>query len=58
METKLREALDVSNGAISGLVNEPLAVVVYLLVLLALVAPAVLSLRTKGTPNPTDQRVP
>jgi putative tricarboxylic transport membrane protein len=43
METKMREALDLSNGAISGLFNEPLALFVYALIVLALVVPAVLS---------------
>jgi putative tricarboxylic transport membrane protein len=39
LETKMREALDLSNGAVSGLFNELLAVVVYALILVVLVAP-------------------
>ena len=58
METELREALDVSNGAVSGLFSEPLAVLVYLLVLLALVVPTVLPLRNKPATAATDTRVP
>lgn len=42
MELKLREALDVSGGDLSGLVNERLAIVVYVLVALAVVGPIVL----------------
>ena len=37
MEIKLREALDLSSGDISGLFNEPLAIVVYVLIVLVLV---------------------
>jgi putative tricarboxylic transport membrane protein len=51
METKMREALDLSNGEISGLFNEPLAIFVYVLILLALVVPTVVS-RVRG-PVPT-----
>jgi putative tricarboxylic transport membrane protein len=39
METKLREALAISDGDLSGLVNEPLAVLVYIIIALLLVAP-------------------
>jgi putative tricarboxylic transport membrane protein len=54
METKMREALDLSNGAISGLFNEPLAIFVYILILLALVVPPVLS-RVRGpVPHPVS----
>jgi putative tricarboxylic transport membrane protein len=42
METKLREALTISDGDPSGLVNEPLAIVVYVIIALLLVAPLVL----------------
>jgi putative tricarboxylic transport membrane protein len=42
MELKFREALSISGGDASGLVNEPLAVVVYAIVVLAVAAPLVL----------------
>ncbi|HEX6150885.1 tripartite tricarboxylate transporter permease [Nocardioides sp.] len=42
MELKLREALDLSNGDISGLFSEALAIAVYVLIVLALVGPVVL----------------
>ena len=42
METKLREALTISDGDLSGLFNEPLAVVVYVIIALLVVAPIVL----------------
>ncbi|HEV7875171.1 MAG TPA: tripartite tricarboxylate transporter permease [Nocardioides sp.] len=42
METKLREALTISDGDPSGLVNEPLAIVVYVIIALLLVLPLVL----------------
>ena len=42
MESKFREALSLSDGATSGLVNEPLAVIVYAIVVLAIVVPAVM----------------
>jgi putative tricarboxylic transport membrane protein len=42
METKLREALTISDGDPSGLVNEPLAIVVYVIIALLLVVPLVL----------------
>jgi putative tricarboxylic transport membrane protein len=41
MEVKMREALDLSNGEISGLFNEGLALFVYALIILALVVPPV-----------------
>ena len=37
MEVKMREALDLSGGEISGLFNEPLAIFFYVLVVLAVV---------------------
>ena len=49
MEVKMREALDLSNGEISGLFNEGLALFVYALIVLALVVPPVLE-RVRGTP--------
>ena len=42
MEVKLREALDLSSGDISGLFSESLAIVVYILIALALVVPVAL----------------
>jgi putative tricarboxylic transport membrane protein len=42
MELKMREALDLSNGDLSGLFNEGLAIFVYALVALAIVVPVVL----------------
>jgi putative tricarboxylic transport membrane protein len=49
MEVKMREALDLSNGEISGLFNEGLALFVYALIVLALVVPPVLE-RVRGKP--------
>jgi putative tricarboxylic transport membrane protein len=42
MEVKMREALDISNGEVSGLFNEGLAIFVYVLVALVVVVPLVL----------------
>jgi putative tricarboxylic transport membrane protein len=42
MEQKMREALDLSNGDISGLFNEPLAVFIYVLIVIVVAAPYVL----------------
>ena len=39
MEVKMREALDLSNGDVSGLFNEGLALFLYALIILALVVP-------------------
>ncbi len=50
MELKMREALDLSGGDISGLFNEGLAIFVYVLVLLAIVVPIVLG-RLRTTPE-------
>jgi putative tricarboxylic transport membrane protein len=47
MEVKMREALDLSNGEISGLFNEGLAVFLYALIILALVVPPVVE-RIRG----------
>jgi putative tricarboxylic transport membrane protein len=41
MEVKMREALDLSGGEVSGLFNEPLALFVYALVVLVIVIPIV-----------------
>ncbi|WP_110239121.1 tripartite tricarboxylate transporter permease [Nocardioides gilvus] len=43
MEVKLREALDVSGGDVSGLFNEAIAIFVYVLVVLAVIVPIVLA---------------
>ena len=45
MEVKMREALDLSNGDISGLFNEPLAIFFYVVAALAIVIPVVLGQR-------------
>ena len=47
MEVKMREALDLSNGEISGLFSEGLALFVYALFILALVVPPVVE-RVRG----------
>ena len=39
MEVKLREALALSDGEVSGLFNEPLAVIIYVIIALALLVP-------------------
>ena len=44
MEVKMREALDLSNGDVSGLFNEGLAISIYVLIAVAIVAPFVLGL--------------
>ena len=45
MELKMREALDLSSGKVSGLYSEPLAIGVYVLVALAVVVPILLDKR-------------
>ena len=51
MEVKMREALDISNGEVSGLFNEGLAIFVYVLVALVVVVPLVLGrLRPAASP--------
>ncbi|WP_181312231.1 tripartite tricarboxylate transporter permease [Nocardioides campestrisoli] len=42
MEERMRQALDLSDGNVSGLVDEPLAVGIYVVIVLALVVPPVL----------------
>jgi putative tricarboxylic transport membrane protein len=42
MEYRLREAMAISGGDVSGLWSEPLAVVIYVVVAIVLVAPVVL----------------
>jgi putative tricarboxylic transport membrane protein len=55
MELKLREALDLSGGEVSGLFNEPLAIFVYVLVVLAIVVPILLE-RLRGSSPMEDAR--
>jgi putative tricarboxylic transport membrane protein len=55
METKLREALTISGGDLSGLVSEPLAVVVYVLTALLLIVPPVLRRVRPGHASIHDQ---
>jgi putative tricarboxylic transport membrane protein len=54
MEVKLREALDLSGGDLSGLVNEGLAIFIYVLIVLAIVVPVVLG-RLSGPATALDQ---
>jgi putative tricarboxylic transport membrane protein len=53
MEVKMREALDLSNGDVSGLFNEGLALFLYALIILALVVPPLVE-RIRGG-NDADQ---
>ena len=55
MEVKMREALDLSGGEISGLFNEGLAIFVYVLVVLAVVVPRSCSARRPPDP-PAEHR--
>ncbi len=55
MELKMREALDLSNGDLSGLFNEGLAIFVYVLIVLAIVIPVVLG-RLRGSPHAVLQQ--
>ena len=50
MEVKLREALALSDGSPSGLFNETLAVLIYLVIALALIVPPLLE-RFRGEPD-------
>jgi putative tricarboxylic transport membrane protein len=55
MEVKLREALDLSNGDISGLFDEGLAVAIYVLIVVIVAAPLALGrLRRTRTPAPEE----
>ena len=56
MEVKLREALDISDGDVSGLFNEPLAVAIYVVIVLALVVPILLGKFRVETDTPADER--
>ncbi|WP_205471235.1 tripartite tricarboxylate transporter permease [Nocardioides sp. SYSU D00038] len=54
MEVKMREALDISDGHLSGLFDEGLAIGVYVLVVLAVVVPVVVD-RVRSPRTPHDQ---
>jgi putative tricarboxylic transport membrane protein len=58
MELKFREALSISGGDTSGLVNEPLAIVVYAIVVLAVVAPMVFRLVRRPSAPADDANTP
>ena len=51
METKLREALAISGGDVSGLFNEPLAVFVYVITALVIVGPLLMRRFRPATPD-------
>ena len=61
METKMREALDLSSGELSGLFSEGLAIVVYVIMVLVVVAPFVVSRfrgpGDRGGPDRTKEEV-
>jgi putative tricarboxylic transport membrane protein len=57
MEVKMREALDLSGGEISGLFDEGLAVFIYVLVALAIVIPIVLGRLRKRQDVPEEAMV-
>ncbi|MEO5662693.1 MAG: tripartite tricarboxylate transporter permease [Nocardioides sp.] len=58
MELKMREALDLSNGEVSGLFNEPLAIFVYVLIVLAIVVPVLIArFRPSAVPDPHNVEV-
>ena len=56
MEAKMREALDVSDGDLSGLFNESLAIIVYVIIALVLLAPLALQFvrRSDGPTGPSE----
>jgi putative tricarboxylic transport membrane protein len=57
MEFRLREAMAISGGDASGLLSEPLAVVIYVLVAVVVLAPLVLrAVRPAHTEPSTDER--
>jgi putative tricarboxylic transport membrane protein len=71
MEVKMREALDISGGDLSGLFNEPLAVALYVVTVLVIVVPIVVDRIRRSRsgdggggagdaagPDRTDQEVP
>jgi putative tricarboxylic transport membrane protein len=53
METRFREALAISGGDASGLVNEPMAVIVYVIAALAVIVPLALSRIRPQSDEPT-----
>ena len=55
METKLREALTISGGDLSGLFDEPLAVAVYVLIALLIIVPPVLRKVRPDAPHSVDE---
>ena len=55
METKLREALTISGGDLSGLFDEPLAIAVYVLTALIIVVPPVLRRVRPDAPHSVDE---
>jgi putative tricarboxylic transport membrane protein len=55
METKLREALTISGGDLSGLFDEPLAIAVYVLTALIVVVPPVLRRVRPDAPHSVDE---
>ena len=55
METKLREALTISGGDLSGLVDEPLAVAVNVLIALLIIVPPVLRKVRPDAPHSVDE---
>jgi len=55
METKLREALTISGGDLSGLFDEPLAIAVYGLTALIIVVPPVLRRVRPDAPHSVDE---
>ncbi|WP_182526581.1 tripartite tricarboxylate transporter permease [Nocardioides dongkuii] len=57
MEGELREALTISGGDLSGLVDEPLAVVVYGLIALLLVVPRLVRRRVVDEPAARDEEL-
>jgi putative tricarboxylic transport membrane protein len=57
MEVKMREALDLSGGDISGLFDEGLAIFIYVLVALAIVIPIVLGRLRKRQDVPEEAMV-
>jgi putative tricarboxylic transport membrane protein len=53
METRFREALAISGGDASGLVDEPMAVIVYIIAALAIVAPLMIRRVRRASDEPT-----
>jgi putative tricarboxylic transport membrane protein len=53
MESKLREALDLSSGDLGGLFNEPIALIVYAIIVVVVVAPLIWSRVAPRTATPS-----